>query len=90
MKPDRVNARLPESLSDHVAKMVGTQGYYETPSEYIRDLIRHDMEKDDIRYVKESIINGYKDISAGRHFKSTGSFAKDRKRFAQKEAKGWK
>lgn len=89
MPSDRVNARLPESLAYHVARMVGAGGYYETPSEYIRDLIRRDMEKEDIRYVRESILEGYKDISAGRYFKSTGDFEKDRKKFAKKEAKEW-
>lgn len=89
MATDRVNARLPESLAYHVERMVGERGYYETPSEYIRDLIRRDMEKEDTRYVRESIIEGYKDISAGRYFKSTGDFEKDRKEFAQKEVKEW-
>ena len=85
----RVNARLPEPLANHVARIDGGGGYYETPSEYIRDLIRRDMERQDIQYVRDSIVEGYKDIAASRHFKSTGDFEKDRKIFAKKEAKGW-
>jgi Arc/MetJ-type ribon-helix-helix transcriptional regulator len=41
----RLNATLPESLARHVAEMTGDGGLYETPSEFVRDLIRRDMEK---------------------------------------------
>ncbi len=89
MASDRVNTRLPQPLADHVASVVGPQGYYETPSEYIRSLIRRDMEETDIYQTRESIREGYKDIAAGRYFKSTGDFAKDRKIFQKKDNQGW-
>ena len=89
MASDRINTRLPESLAEHVARMVGKKGYYETPSEYIRDLIRHDMEGQDASYLKESILAGYRDLAAGRHFQSTGDFEKDRETFAQKNTEEW-
>lgn len=90
MATDRMDARLPKPLADHVAQIIGPQGYYETPSEYIRSLIRRDMEESDIYQAKESIRAGYQDISAGRYFKSTGDFTEDRKLFQKKEAEGWK
>jgi antitoxin ParD1/3/4 len=40
----RLNATLPEQLAQFVAKMTGEDGLYETPSEFIRDLIRRYME----------------------------------------------
>ncbi len=87
---DRVNARLPEPLAEHVERVVGPKGYYETPSEYIRSLIRRDMEESDIYQAREAICEGYQDIAKGRYFKSTGNFAEDRKIFQKKEAEGWK
>lgn len=80
MAKDRLNARLPEPLAKHVESMVAENGgTYETPSEYIRDLIRRDMEKRNSSV--ESILEGYQDLAAGRTFKSTGSFKKDLEKF---------
>jgi len=80
MAKDRLNARLPEPLAKHVESMVAENGgTYETPSEYIRDLIRRDMEKRNS--ATESILEGYRDLAAGRTFKSSGSFKNDFKKF---------
>ncbi len=46
MVSNRVNAHLPEPLALHVARVVGPKGLYETPSDYIRSLIRRDMESE--------------------------------------------
>lgn len=43
--PKRINATLPEPLAQFVAEMTGENGLYETPSEFVRDLIRKHMEK---------------------------------------------
>ena len=43
--PERINARLSQPLAEFVDRMVGEAGLYETPSEYVRDLIRRDMER---------------------------------------------
>ena len=39
---ERINARLSQPLAEFVDRMVGEAGLYETPSEYVRDLIRRD------------------------------------------------
>jgi antitoxin ParD1/3/4 len=88
MTSDRVNARLPESLAQHVARVVGPKGLYETPSEYIRSLIRHDMERD-VFQIYNSIVEGFEDIAEGRYFESTGNWEKDKEIFKKKEAEGW-
>lgn len=87
MTTDRINARLPASLAEHVDKMIGA--FYETPSEYIRDLIRRDMEKVKLYQAKEQLLEGYKDASQGRVFKSSGDFKSDLKAFNNKEKTGW-
>ena len=86
---DRINARLPKPLSEHVSRMVGTDSLFETPSEYIRSLIRRDMESDSSQ-VYAKIIEGFEDIKEQRFFESTGDWKKDKEIFKKKEANGWK
>lgn len=89
MTDHRINARLSEPLAAFVARMVGTDGLYETPSEYVRDLIRRDMERREGRMAQDAILEGYRDFDAGRSFASTGSFAADMAQLDKREAEGW-
>jgi antitoxin ParD1/3/4 len=74
---ERINARLSQPLAEFVSRMVGGSGLYETPSEYVRDLIRRDMEKRENPFSQEAILAGYRDLAANRVFASTGDFQKD-------------
>ena len=89
MPSTRINARLSRPLAEYVETMVGEDGLYETPSEYIRDLIRRDMEQRDHKAVRDAVLAGYQDIAADRTFTSTGDFQQDMQTLAQKEAAGW-
>ena len=62
---------------------------YETPSEYVRDLIRRDMERRDGQFVQESILSGYRDLAAGRVLASSGDFKTDMAMLERKEVDGW-
>jgi Arc/MetJ-type ribon-helix-helix transcriptional regulator len=42
---NRLNATLPAPLAQFVGEITGKGGLYETPSEFVRDLIRRYMEK---------------------------------------------
>lgn len=91
---ERINARLSQPLAEFVDRMVGETGLYETPSEYVRDLIRRDMERRDMerrdgQFVQESILAGYRDLAAGRVFASSGDFKTDIAMLDRKEANGW-
>ena len=44
-KPMTLNVRITGRLGDFVTANVGDQGAYENVSEYVRDLIRRDMER---------------------------------------------
>jgi antitoxin ParD1/3/4 len=44
-KPQTLNVRVTGPLSEFVATNVGVDGPYENVSEYVRDLIRKDMER---------------------------------------------
>jgi antitoxin ParD1/3/4 len=69
---ERINARLSQPLAAFVDRMVGQAGLYETPSEYVRDLIRRDMERREGQFVQDAILAGYQDLAAGRVFESSG------------------
>ncbi len=45
MASPNVTVRVSGSLREHLEACTGPNGDYETPSEYLRDLIRRDMEK---------------------------------------------
>ena len=90
---DRINTRLSGPLSDFVARMVGEQGPYETPSEYVRDLIRRDMEKreGELQTAFETkVLRAYSDIAEGRIFESSGDFKTDLAIWKVKRTEGWK
>ena len=87
---ERINARLSQPLAEFVDRMVGEAGLYETPSEYVRDLIRRDMERRDGQFVQDAVLAGYRDLAAGRVFASGGDFKADMAVLDRKEADGWK
>ena len=77
MTPHRINARLSGPLADHVAHVVGPDGLYETPSEYIRALIRQDMAQG-TAHIYAKIREGLEDIAQGRILKSHGTWEHDK------------
>ena len=87
---ERINARLSQPLAEFVDRMVGEEGLYETPSEYVRDLIRRDMERRNGQLVQDAILTGYRDLAAGRVFASSGDFKADLAMLDRKEADGWR
>lgn len=86
---ERINARLSQPLAEFVGRMVGETGLYETPSEYVRDLIRRDMERREGHMVQEAILEGYRDLAAERLLPSSGDFKTDMAMLDRKEADGW-
>jgi antitoxin ParD1/3/4 len=78
----RINARLSGPLAEHLSHVVGENGLYETPSEYIRALIRQDMARDTAQ-IYSKIREGFEDIAHGRILQSSGSWAEDKKAFQQ-------
>jgi antitoxin ParD1/3/4 len=86
---DRINARLPRPLAEFVDRMVGEAGLYETPSEYVRDLIRRDMECRGGQLIQDAILSAYRDRAAGRVFVSAGDFKTDMAVLDRKDVDGW-
>lgn len=90
MATPRINARLSQPLADFVEQMVGPAGLYATPGDYIRDLIRRDMERRGGEMAVEAISAGYRDLAEGAVFASSGDFATDMVLLDDKEAAGWR
>ena len=88
-KQTTLNVRIGGALSDFVAANVGDDGSYENVSEYVRDLIRRDMETRAERFEQESILAGYRDLASGAIMPSTGDFHKDMKELAERETRSW-
>lgn len=85
----RINVRIKGPMAEHVERSIGPQGLYENQSEYIRDLIRHDMENSTLNEMTDVLRESNADILAGRVFKSTGNYYEDKKIFEEKEKNGW-
>ena len=58
-----LNLSLTDELREFINSRTGDAGVYSTPSEYLRDLIRRDMESQE---VVKHILNGLDDIKHGR------------------------
>ena len=61
-----LNLSLTDELRDFVDSRAGDHGVYATPSEYLRDLIRRDMES---QSTVKHVMRGLEDIRQG-HFSS--------------------
>ena len=58
-----LNVSLPDELREFVDWKAGATGLYATPSEYLRDLIRRDMET---QSVVKHVLKGIEDVKQGR------------------------
>jgi antitoxin ParD1/3/4 len=58
-----LNLSLTDELREFINSRTGDAGVYSTPSEYIRDLIRRDMESQE---VVRHILNGLDDVKHER------------------------
>ena len=85
----RINAHLPHPLAEFVARMVDESGLYETPAEYVRDLIRRDMERREGQLLQDAVLDGYRDLAAGHVFASGGDFQADMAELDARQAHGW-
>jgi antitoxin ParD1/3/4 len=58
-----LNLSLTDELREFINSRTGDAGVYATPSEYLRDLIRRDMESQE---VVKHLLDGLDDIKHGR------------------------
>lgn len=61
----RINVRVKGPMAEHLQTVIGPNGMYENQSEYIRDLIRHDMSRAASYDLEASLRKGYAQLAAG-------------------------
>jgi antitoxin ParD1/3/4 len=67
-----LNLSLTDELKKYLQRNSGEGTVYSTPSDYVRDLIRHDMEKKEISHIREKILSGLQDAVNGEMTEFTG------------------
>lgn len=104
MSDKRINTRLTNVLYEHVRRVSGPDGLYETPSEYVRDLIRRDMREAPVapreeldfsdmpepENLADHIKEGFRDFAEGRFIVGSGDIFADLALAREKEKNGWK
>jgi len=63
-----LNIQLTDELRRHVDMRASDNDVYATPSEYIRDLVRRDMED---WAIVSMVVQGLKEVSSGKFAKET-------------------
>ena len=65
----RINVRVKGPMAAHLEAVIGPDGLYENQSEYIRDLIRHDMADQPPYDLEAGLLEGYAQLAAGNYRK---------------------
>lgn len=80
IKSKTLNLALTEELRRFVQSQAGENTLYSTPSEYVRDLIRHEKERKEAADFRNAILEGYMDAIHGRTIEFSGDLRADLKR----------
>jgi antitoxin ParD1/3/4 len=76
-----LNIPLTEEMKQFITNQTGDGTMYATPSEYVRDLIRHEREKQEAANVRSAILEGYQDAISGNMTDFSGNLLEDIKAF---------
>jgi len=71
--PSTIKVTLSDGLQAYVESKCGDGGFYETPGEFIRSVIREQMEREEAAYIREAILEGLRDAVEGRMIEYKGS-----------------
>lgn len=76
-KTESLNIALTDEMKNFIMSQSGDGTRYATPSEYVRDLIRHEQDRMDAAKLRSSIIEG--DVIHGRTREFSGDLLADMK-----------
>lgn len=82
-KSESLNISLTDELKQFIASQSGNGTSFATPSEYVRDLIRHERDRLEARKLRNDILDGYSDIMHGRTREFSGDLMADLKAHKQ-------
>lgn len=78
-KTESLNIALTDEMKKFVSSQSGSGTLYSTPSEYVRDLIRHEKDRQEAAAIRNAIIQGYSDVIYSRTHKFSGDLIADLK-----------
>lgn len=76
-KTQSLNIPLTEKMKQFIAIRTGKGMMYSTSSEHVRDLIRHERDRQEAANIRDAILDGYQDAIAGRMTDFSGDLLKD-------------
>lgn len=78
-KTESLNIALTDEMKKFVLGQSGKGTLYATPSEYVRDLIRHERDRLEAAELRNNIIEGYQDAIRGNMREFSGDLMADLK-----------
>ena len=78
-KTESLNIALTDEMMKFITSQSGKGTLYATPSEYVRDLIRHERDRLEAASLRSAIIEGYQDVVHGRTKEFSGDLMADLK-----------
>ncbi len=78
-KADSLNIALTDEMKKIILSQSGNGTLYATPSEYVRDLIRHERDRLETSRLRNDIIEGYQDAVHGNLREFSGDLMSDLK-----------
>jgi antitoxin ParD1/3/4 len=85
-----INLSLTDELRSFVDRNSGNGTDYATPSEFLRDVLREKKRRIEAAEFRSAIIEGYRDLAAGRFVEFDGDLKAALTEAKQKERDGWK
>lgn len=85
-----INISLTNELRSFIDRNCGEHGLYSTPSEFLRDLLREKKERQEAAALRDGVLEGYRDVMAGRTVKFKGSLRASLKELKRMEASALK
>ena len=78
-KTESLNIALTDEMKKFITSQSGKGTLYATPSEYVRDLIRHERDRIEAASLRAAIVDGYQDVLHGRTREFSGDLMADLK-----------
>jgi antitoxin ParD1/3/4 len=89
MMASTLNLSLTDELRAFVDENSGDGTLYATPSEFMRDVLREKKQRLEAAKMRDSILDGFKDLIAGRSIEYQGSVREVIKQVRKKEQQNW-
>lgn len=84
-----LNLSLTDELRAFINENSGDGTLYATPSEFMRDVLREKKQRLEAAKMRDSILDGFKDLIAGRSIEYQGSVREVIKQVRKKEQQNW-